>query len=268
MLWYNLRVNGGGTMLKFEKIVIMTLLILWLLTKPFRYLKYTNITITIVLLILFTHYLFLVLKENRSGRLYKICEVILRMVIILSAVVFLLTQIMIYITPYKDSRFINEKEIDYIIVLGAGLRGKELSNTLKFRLDRLLEMKLDDDTLIVVSGGQGADELVTEASAMMGYLVENGIDKDKIILEEKSTSTFENFKYSLEILTINEKEYDDESNFAVVTNDFHIFRAKYILSRLGYKSIGVAAKTPATVKVDYFFREFFAIIHTVLFDFK
>jgi len=250
-----------------EKKIIIALIILWIVSKPFMYLKYTNITIGIVSVVIILHYCFSVMYERRNKVFYKISRSVVSVIIILSTIVFIVTQAFIYVTPYRDAKLLDESEIDYVVVLGAGLRGKELSYALKFRLDRLLELKLDDDTVIVVSGGQGPDELITEARAMSDYLIENGIDEDLIILEEESTNTFENFKFSLEKLKSEGFVVDDKTKFAVVTNDFHIFRAKYILSKLGYESIGVPAKTPYFVKLDYFFREFFAVIHTVGFDF-
>ncbi|MGB3368301.1 MAG: YdcF family protein [Acidaminobacteraceae bacterium] len=189
------------------------------------------------------------------------------LILIGSALVFTFTQVLIYSEAFNDSRQLNESELDYVIVLGAGLRGKDISSALKYHLDRVLDLDMDSNMYILVLGGQGADELITEARAMNDYLIENGIEKKRIILEEESTSTFENFKLTLRKLESEGFIVDDKINFAVVTNDFHIFRSKDILSKLGYDSIGIAAKISGVVKVDYFFREFYAVINTVLFDF-
>lgn len=249
-----------------EKKIIILLIVLWIITKPFIYLKYTNITIAIAFTLIAMHYNFGILYIQSNISAYKIVKNILSLVLVLSTVVFLITQIMISFSPYSDAKVKDTSDIDYIIVLGAGLRGKDLSQSLKFRLDKLLEIELARDTIIILSGGQGPDELITEAKAMKDYLLSNGISEERIILEEKSTSTFENFKFSL--LKLKESNFivDENSSFAIVSNDFHIFRSKYILKRLGYNSVGIAAKTPNKVKVDYFFREFYAVINTVLFD--
>lgn len=252
---------------KFKKALIIILILLWIISKPFRYLKYTNISIGIVSVVLGLHYIFDLLYSLREKNIYKVLGFLFSRILIISAIVFFIAQSFIYITPYRDSKLIDEGQIDYVIVLGAGLRGDELSQTLKNRLDRLLELEFDDDVKLIMSGGQGDDEWISEARAMSNYLLENGVEENQIILEEESTSTYENFNLSLRKLKVMDFEFDENTNFAIVTNDFHIFRSKYILDKLGYKSIGVAAKTPAIVKLDYFFREFFALINTIVFEF-
>ena len=93
---------------------------------------------------------------------------------------------------------------DAVIVLGAAVHGKTPSLTLKKRLDKAVEYHAQNpNAVIVVSGGQGAQEDISEAEAMKIYLIENGVKSDKIIKEENATSTYENFKFSKEILTKN-----------------------------------------------------------------
>lgn len=118
---------------------------------------------------------------------------------------------------------------DAIIVLGAGLRGSRPSSTLKGRLNAAFEYhKNNPDALIVVSGGKGHDEDITEAEAMETYLVNLGVPKEKIVKEEKSTSTYENFVFSKEILDgLMEKNY----KIAYISNDYHVFRAGHIANK-------------------------------------
>ena len=86
---------------------------------------------------------------------------------------------------YHGHHYDKEKP-DYVIVLGAGLRGSEISASLLYRLNSALEFnKLYPDVKIIVSGGQGPGEDLTEAEAMKNYLISNGIDKELIIKEEK-----------------------------------------------------------------------------------
>ncbi|MCU9810564.1 YdcF family protein [Paraclostridium sp. AKS81] len=87
-----------------------------------------------------------------------------------------------------------------MIVLGASVKNTTPSLTLRGRLDKAIQYldESKDDCYIVVSGGKGSDEKLSEAKAMENYLVEHGVNKDKIILEDKSTNTYENFKYSKE----------------------------------------------------------------------
>lgn len=121
---------------------------------------------------------------------------------------------------------------DAVIVLGAGIRGEEPTETLAKRLDVAIEYhKKNPHAVIVVSGGQGHNEDITEALAMERYLVAAGVAADKIIKEERSTSTAENFVYSKELL---DSHFDGEYSVAFITNDFHIMRAALAASRSGY----------------------------------
>lgn len=112
---------------------------------------------------------------------------------------------------------------DAVVVLGSGIRGELLTVGLKNRLDRAVEIYSDNpDVTIIVSGGQGPQEDITEALAMERYLLRCGIDSGKIIKEEKATSTYENFVYSKQIL---DGLFGDEYDVAFVTNEYHIYRA-------------------------------------------
>lgn len=112
---------------------------------------------------------------------------------------------------------------DAVVVLGSGIRGELLTVGLKNRLDRAVEIYSDNpDVTIIVSGGQGPQEDITEALAMERYLLRCGVDSEKIIKEEKATSTYENFVYSKQIL---DGLFGDEYDVAFVTNEYHIYRA-------------------------------------------
>lgn len=90
------------------------------------------------------------------------------------------------------------KKVDYVIVLGARLYGDIPSPALMERLKVVKEYLIENkDVKVVVSGGQGIDEDIPEAHAMEKYLADNGVEKDRIIIEDKSTTTFENLKLSL-----------------------------------------------------------------------
>lgn len=112
---------------------------------------------------------------------------------------------------------------DAVVVLGSGIRGELLTVGLKNRLDRAVEIYNENpDTVIIVSGGQGPQEDITEALAMERYLLRCGVDSEKIIKEEKATSTYENFVYSKQIL---DGLFGEEYDVAFVTNEYHIYRA-------------------------------------------
>lgn len=160
----------------------------------------------------------------------------------------------------------NKDKADYIIVLGAGLRnGYDLSVTLEDRLDSAIECA--DGGYIVVSGGQGADEDLPEAEAMKGYLMRYGIDEDKIIVEDKSTSTFQNLKYSKEKIEQSTGKSINDSKIKIVTTDFHAFRSSLIARRNGYKNFNIYTSKSINYLIPaYYFREGFAMVKTIIFD--
>ena len=140
---------------------------------------------------------------------------------------------MIFLLGYGISDNISGNE-DAVIVLGSGIRGELLTVGLKNRLDRAVEIYRDNpDTIIIVSGGQGPQEDITEALAMERYLLGCGVESDKIIKEEQATSTYENFDYSRQIL---EELFGEEYKVAFVTNEYHIFRASSLAKIAGIEN--------------------------------
>ena len=153
---------------------------------------------------------------------------------------------------------------DAIIVLGAAVHGKTPSLTLKRRLDKAVEYHAQNpNAVIVVSGGQGAQEDISEAEAMKIYLIENGVKSDKIIKEENATSTYENFKFSKEILT---KNFGDEYTTAFITNEYHILRASLCAKRAGIESAThLHSSTTLSYIVSGVLRECLAVIKYLVF---
>lgn len=110
-----------------------------------------------------------------------------------------------------------------VIVLGCGIRGERVSVGLARRLNKAAEYhEKNPDAMIIVSGGQGPQEDIPEALAMKRYLVEKGVDEKNIIMEDKSTSTITNFRFSREIM---ENEGLSLSSVVFVTNAYHVYRA-------------------------------------------
>ncbi len=124
---------------------------------------------------------------------------------------------------------------DCVIVLGAGIKGDRVTLPLKMRLDKAIEYsRSNSDAVIVVSGGQGFQETVTEAYAMEKYLVEQGVSKDKIIKEERATSTQENMRFSKELL---DKRFNEDYKSVIITNNFHIYRSVYYARTEGFGDV-------------------------------
>lgn len=186
------------------------------------------------------------------------------------------------------------RQYDYIIIHGAGLDGPRPTPLLAGRIDKALELwnKQHQRGKFVVSGGQGADEVVSEAQAMRDYLLEKGVPGDAILMEDKSTTTWENLRYSLAIInadratgvdatssaavassgdvttTASDASTSDASGTvasngdfttAVVTSDFHVFRCAEYAHNLGIKADGIGSHTKGWYWPTAFIREFIAI---------
>lgn len=171
------------------------------------------------------------------------------------------------------------RQYDYIIIHGAGLDGPRPTPLLAGRIDKALELwkKQHQHGKFVVSGGQGADEIVSEAQAMRDYLLEKGVPAAAILMEDKSTTTWENLKNSLAVIradrtsaaaddapaggsvTSNDAPADSEFTTAVVTSDFHVFRCAEYAHNLGIKADGIGSHTKGWYWPTAFIREFIAI---------
>lgn len=164
------------------------------------------------------------------------------------------------------------RQYDYIIIHGAGLDGPRPTPLLAGRIDKALELwnKQHQHGKFVVSGGQGADEVVSEAQAMRDYLLEKGVSADAILMEDKSTTTWENLRYSLAIINADRATdvdatssavvaSSDDFTTAVVTSDFHVFRCAEYAHNLGIKADGIGSHTKGWYWPTAFIREFIAI---------
>lgn len=133
------------------------------------------------------------------------------------------------------------KEPDSIIVLGSGLIGDKVPPLLAQRLTKgkTIYDQFQGRPKLIVSGGQGADELTSEAAAMANYLIEQGVPEEDILIENRSRTTFENLTFSKAIL---EKEGLGK-DVLVVTNSFHALRAGVFMRRLRIPGRSVGSKT-------------------------
>ena len=176
---------------------------------------------------------------------------------------FLLSFILIegfIIYELQESKKVDPQNIDFVIILGAGLQGEKPSKTLETRLEAGTHFLMENkDIPVVVSGGQGPAESISEAAAMGMYLKNAGIADKRIFYEHKSTTTYENLKYSKQLI---EQLGLKEPTVLIVTNDYHIVRAKMIAKEVGLRNYSLGADSPFFVKINYFIREYFGIVKT------
>lgn len=135
---------------------------------------------------------------------------------------------------------------DVVLVLGCKIWGEEPSPALQSRLDRALDYLKEleeqgEEPLIVVSGGKGADEPISEAQAMASYLIRQGVSEERILLEDQSTSTDTNIKYSLALL---EERGVKWSHMTIVSNGFHLTRVRMLAGRSGVDCSTLDAPMP------------------------
>lgn len=157
-------------------------------------------------------------------------------------------------------------KVDTVIVLGCGIwpDGRP-TLSLTERLDKAIAYYQENPHVtIIVSGGQGPNEPIPEAQAMETYLVEKGIPRERIIKEDQSTSTRENFEFSRRLMKVPDGQ---KEKIVFITNDFHVMRSRILAKRFGFEAYALAAPTPSVVVFNSYLREFFAFVKTMLVDY-
>ena len=158
----------------------------------------------------------------------------------------------------RASRGTPEADADYLIVLGAGVNGSVPSLSMANRLTAALAwLEAHPDCTAVLTGGQGEGEQVTEASAMATWLTARGIPAERLILEERATSTMENLAYSFALIPD-----VGTARMLVCSSEYHLCRAELMARALGHELGGVPARTTYPVlRLNYFIREAFGVVH-------
>lgn len=147
----------------------------------------------------------------------------------------------------------------YVIVLGAGVNGTESSLTLRERIDATYDyLSKNPEAVAILSGGQGEHEQITEASCMYRELTEMGVRSNRLILEERSTSTIENLRFSLDAV---EAETGFRPNrIGIISSEYHLFRATQFAKELDLEAVGIPAKTTwFPLRLNYYLREIVAV---------
>ncbi|SMQ75688.1 Uncharacterized SAM-binding protein YcdF, DUF218 family [Bacillus sp. OV166] len=165
--------------------------------------------------------------------------------------------IYIGILQIKISQYSNmetPKNADYLIVLGARVKGTVPSLAFASRINAAADyLKKNQDTLVIASGGKGSGEEISEAESIKRELKKQGISENRIILEEQSTDTYENINFSKKLIP------EGAKLGLVVTNNFHLYRAVSIARDYGLQVQGLPAETPWIAVVKSYSREYLAI---------
>lgn len=144
-----------------------------------------------------------------------------------------------------------ERNADYIVVLGAGIIGDQVTPLLAARIEKGIELlRYNPNAVLIMSGGQGPGEDIPESRAMAAYAASRGVDTEKIIIEQKSVSTQENLRFSRELMRKQKPE------IVIVTTAYHVFRALILARQQGIRCVGFGAKTKWYFTLNAFIREF------------
>lgn len=194
---------------------------------------------------------------RRGHRAAAWCELALIAALLLGFSLFTVLETMVVRGSFADE---SDAPVSAVIVLGAGVNGETPSLTLRTRIDAAAAyLEEHPDVPVVLSGGQGLGEAITEAECMRRALVRRGVDESRLYPEERSTSTQENLRYSRAILE--ELGVDPAQRVAIVTSDFHLCRARLMW---GGDTAAVPAHLPSALyfqclTVNYFIREAFGL---------
>ena len=204
-----------------------------------------------VLLAIFWKSFFGLLTLIRSKRGGKILTNIIAFLLFISAAIFIVISGIMIASATRPA-----PSASTLIILGCQVRGEAPSLMLTKRLEAALPWLLDnEDALCILSGGQGPGENITEAECMRRWLVAKGIDKGRLLLEEQSTSTRENIRFSVEII----EENALSANIVIATDGFHQHRAQEFAKREALTAGAASASTPWWLLPFYWFREVVAI---------
>ena len=199
-----------------------------------------------------------------KSRIGKVCKRIFLVGLAVALLLFLTVEGLLLSHGERDNSAL---PVDAVIVLGAGVNGETPSLILWSRITAAAAyLEGHPDVPVVLSGGQGPGENISEAACMRRELTARGVEEDRLLLEDRSTSTAENFAFSKELLEAHGID-TDTAVIAVVTSDFHCFRAHLIARRAGLTVIDVPAEVDwLLLNANYYIREFFALGKTLIFD--
>ena len=168
-----------------------------------------------------------------------------------SFLIFMLYSVFLMIIPRRSN-------FDYVIIHGAGLIGGDrISKLLSDRMDKAIDVYHKDPTptVMIPSGGKGEDEKLPEAAAMAAYLRDKGIPADRIMMEDRSTSTYENLLYSKKLIDMNE----GGRYTALVTSNYHVYRALRYCRRIGFECTGIGSRVALYYWPSALIREYIAV---------
>ncbi len=205
-------------------------------------------------------YAFLGLLERPKPMAAKVLRSLVSTVVCFGVILVAVTGLFVAVSARGNAG----ERCDYIVVLGAKVNGTAPSRILSQRIDAAENYLLDHPRAVaVLSGGQGADEGISEAQCMFNELTARGIAPERLLMEDQSTSTWENLQFSLALLE--ETTGSRPEKLGIVSSEFHLHRAGMFADSCGVEAVGIPGKTDNPVHlVNYFLREIAGVWHYII----
>lgn len=200
------------------------------------------------------------LLEKRFPKMVKLTRRIFTVCLCIGLLVVGVTEVIIIEASFGDP----DQTCEYMLVLGAKVRADGPSVSLQNRIDKAYEYLVEHPQVIaVLSGGQGPDEHMTEAQCMFEELVAMGIDPQRLLLEDRATSTWENFQFSLDL--IEKTTGVRPTKLGVLSSEYHMFRSSLFADAFGVEFVGIPAHTTRVSQmINHFMREVAGVWHYII----
>jgi len=197
------------------------------------------------------------LKNNFIAGLFKKIPKAVRYALIILFICFMLSFIVIQSLIIINMLNTSKPEADYVVVLGCQVAGEYASLPLLSRgYAAIRYLNKNPETKVIVTGGQGPGENITEAASLRRLLLENKIDKERIFSEDRSRNTMENFIFADELYNLKDK------NIIIVTSDYHMFRALSIAKKINYKNVsGLPSRSQRSILPAFLLREYVTVVY-------
>lgn len=168
----------------------------------------------------------------------------------------------IFYMPFviRDAYKKYDDDCEYLMILGTVVVGAdEPSRQLTERMERALTyLNLHKHAKAVCCGGCfRKEQKISEAEIIKRFLVNNGIDESRILLEDKSTTTYENFDFALKIIKADSGKSIDEIKIGFLTSDYHVFRSGVIAKQMGIKNVRKVSAASDCEILKRYLREYF-----------
>ena len=190
----------------------------------------------------------------------KVVKTVFTIILVLGLLVVGVTECLIIHASFGDK----DETCEYMLVLGAKVRPDGPSVSLMDRIRAAADyMNEHPEVIAIVSGGKGADEPMTEAQCMYDQLVRLGIDPNRIWMEDKATSTWENLHFAMNL--IEEKTGRRPEKIGLLSSEYHLFRAKLFAKACDVDAVGIPAHTSRLSQmINHFMREVAGVWHYII----